>query len=127
MFTNHDKIKEQILFMITNGNIDCLVTRNTKYQPFGVSTVMQYKYSLPGIEIFYNKWFVENYEDASKMNLPGCEHHDQLVKGSGVNVLSKKLGLITFYGNDAQTIINACEHNNDLYELIVTNPLNFQR
>ena len=127
MFTNRDKIKEQILFMTTNKHVDCLVTKNERYKPVGVSVVMRYKYSLPDIDIFYDKWIVENYEDALKMNLPGCEHHDQLVKGSGVNVLSKKLGYFIFYEKDAETIINACEYNNDFYRLIVANPLNFQR
>ena len=104
MFTNRDKIKEQVEFFINNKETQCLISRNPNYEP-----------------VIYNKWFVECYDVAKQMNLPGCEHHGKLVKGTGVTALSKKMGIYTFYGKDANEIINACEFGRDLNAYMITN------
>lgn len=112
MFTNRDKIKELIHYFANNA--DCLIYENTNYKPVGVSVVLTYKYTFKDTEIVYNKWFVECADMAKKMGLPGTEHHNKLVTGSGVNVSSKRLGCYTFYGKDASDIIKDCEFNHDL-------------
>lgn len=121
MFTNRDKIKEQVEFFINNKETQCLISRNPNYEPVGVSIVLTYKYDIRDIEVIYNKWFVECYDVAKQMNLPGCEHHGKLVKGTGVTALSKKMGIYTFYGKDANEIINACEFGRDLNAYMITN------
>ena len=112
MFTNRDKLKELIETFVCNA--DCLVHENTNYKPVGVSVVLTYEYTFLDTQIVYDKWFVECADMAKKMGLPGTEHHNKLVKGSGVNVASARLGRYTFYGKDASDIINACESNRDL-------------
>lgn len=114
MFTKKDKVKERVISFVQNPETSCLVCKNNMYKPVGVSVVMTYTYNINDLEIFYDKWFVEDFEDAKRMNLPGCEHHDELIKGSGVTVLSKELGTFVFFGAQANEIINACELNRDL-------------
>lgn len=109
MFNKRDKVKELAVYFAKTPNVSCLISNNKKYEPVGVSVVKTYKYQVGSIEILYNKWFVEAFESAKQMNLPGCEHHDKLVKGSGVCVSSPEFGYLVFYGKDAQDIINACE------------------
>lgn len=113
MFSKRNKVKELAIYFAKTPNVSCLISDNKKYEPVGVSVVKTYKYQVNGIEILYNKWFVEAYEYAKQMNLPGCEHHDKLVKGSGVYVSSPEFGLLVFYGKDAQDIIDACESGCD--------------
>ena len=121
MFKTKDKIKEQIQYFISNTDVSCLVCRNKIYEPSGVSVVMTYKIEMNDIEIFYDKWYVENYEDAKRMNLPGTEHHNQLLKGSGVMVLSKQNGIYVFHGKDALEIINMCEQDRDMESYMIQN------
>ena len=109
MFTRHDKIKERIMFFTENQQISEQISKNQSFEPVGVSFVMKHRYKINNIEIVYNKWFVEAFELARQMNLPGCDHHNKLVSGSGVDVLTNDLGGATFYGKDALDIINACE------------------
>lgn len=109
MFSRHNKIKERILFFSENQSMVCQASKNQAFQPIGVSFVTTYRYTLNNIEIIYNKWVVESFELAKQMNLPGCEHHNKLVKGSGVLVSTKDLGTATFYGKDAMEIMDACE------------------
>jgi hypothetical protein len=121
MFTKKDKIKEFIEFSVQKPETQCMVFKNDKYAPIGVAVVMTYQYNLPeGIEIIYNKWYVECFDMAKRMGLPGTERHDNLVKGSGVNVYSKKSKNI-FYGKQAESIINTCELNRDIESCIVSN------
>ena len=109
MFNKRDKVKELAVYFAKTPDVSCLISNNKKYEPVGVSVVKTYKYQVGSIEIIYNKWFVEAFESARQMNLPGCEHHDKLVKGSGVLVSSPKFGTSVFYGKDAQDIMDACE------------------
>jgi len=109
MFSRRNKVKELAVYFAKTPDVSCLVTDNKNYEPVGVSVVKSYKYQVNGIEILFNKWFVEAFESAKQMNLPGCEHHDKLVKGSGVCVSSPNFGRLVFYGKDAQDIIDACE------------------
>ncbi len=127
MFSDKDKIKELIEFFAQGTNVEYLISQNQKYKPQGVSIVMTYKFEINHIEIFYDKWYVDCFEKAQKMQLPGCEHHGQLVKGSGVMVLSKKLGSYTFFGKDAQDIIRSCEEGRDLKAHMFTEPAVIQR
>jgi hypothetical protein len=113
MLTKKDKIKELAIYLVQNTTVSCLACENKAYEPVGVSKVMTFKYEMVDTEIMYDKWYVENFEVAKKMGLPGTEHHDQLVKGSGVKVFSKPQGAFTFYGHDANEIINACEFGRD--------------
>jgi len=119
MFTKRDKIKEFVQFFAKDASTQCLVFKNTHYKPVGVSIVVTYQYTIQDTEVIYNKWFVDGFDDAKKMGLPGTEHHNKLVKGSGVNVASTRLGRYTFYGKDASDIINACESNRDLTSQII--------
>lgn len=115
MFTQRDKVKEMAEYMVQNGNnVQCLVFRNMHFAPVGVSEVITCEYSVKDMRIVYNQWFVEGFEDARRMALPGIEHHGQLVKGSGVIVSTRKRGSTTFYGKDAVSIKDACELNRDL-------------
>ena len=113
MFTKRNKVKELAVYFAKTPDVSCLITDNKNYEPVGVSVVKSYKYQVNGIEILFNKWFVEAFESAKQMNLPGCEHHDKLVKGSGVCVFSPQFGRLIFYGKDAQDIIDACESGCD--------------
>ena len=74
-----------------------------------VAKVKLFKYNNEDILVQYKKWIVESYNLASQMELPGYKRHNELVKGSGVDVLSKKIGADIFYGQEAQDIIKACE------------------
>nr|MBQ0091394.1 hypothetical protein [Candidatus Enterousia merdequi] len=112
--TQKDKLKELTEFFVSGPQIDLVVTKDTKFEPVGVSVVVNFKYSSNDLQVCYKKWYVESFELANKMGLLGCEHHNKLVKGSGVFVLSRKLGANTFYDKDAQDIINACELNHDI-------------
>ena len=121
MFTERDKIKEFTEFFVQKPETQCMVFRNNNYAPMGASVVMTYQYNLPeGIEVIYNKWYVECFDMAKRMGLTGTEHHDKLLKGSGVNIRSKKSAYI-FYGKEAESIINACELNRDIESCIVSN------
>ena len=121
MFTTKDKVKELVEFFAQNADASCLVCQNQIYEPVGVSIVMTYKFEFNDMEIIYDKWYVQNFESAKKMKLSGTEHHDQLVKGSGVMVLSKKLGSYIFHGHDALEIINACEYGRDMESYMIQN------
>lgn len=119
MFTKHNKVKELAVYFAKTPYVSCFISDNKKIKPVGVSVVKSYKYKVNGIEILYDKWFVEAFESAKKMNLPGCEHHNELVKGSGVLVSSSQFGIMVFYGKDAQDIFNAYESgcNINLYDI----------
>ena len=121
MFTQRDKIKELAEYLVQDKNTQCLIFRNTNYQPSGVSEVITCEYSIKNMRIVYNEWFVEGFELAKKMELPGTERHGRLVKGSGVIVSTKKHGPYTFYGHDAISIKNACELNRDIASYIINN------
>ena len=121
MFSDKDKIKELVEFFAQHADASCLISENKMYKPVGISVVMTYKYSINDMEIIYDKWYVQNYDNVKNMGLPGTEHHDQLVKGSGVMVLSKKLGSFVFHGHDANDIINACEYGRDMESYMVQN------
>ena len=121
MFTKQDKIKEIVIFFAKSPDVSCLIHKNNRFPAVGASVVMTYKYSLNGLEVIYNKWFVENFNTAKQLKLAGCEHHNQLVKGSGVLVYSEKYGVINFYGKNAQDIINACEEGRDIKSYIIGN------
>jgi len=114
-------IKELMLHFIKHSDGNFLIHKNTAFAPVGVSIVMKYKYFTNDIEIIYNKWFVEGFDFAKKMNLPGTEHHGQLLKGSGVTIFFKKLGNFTFYGDNANDIINACEYGRDIESYMIQN------
>lgn len=113
MFSKHNKIKELAVYFAATPDVSCSVTNNKKFEPIGVSAVKTYKYKVNNMEILYNKWFVEAFESAQKMNLPGCERHNKLVQGSGVCVSSPELGFSVFHGKDAQDIIDAYESGCD--------------
>ena len=98
-----------------------MIFRNLHYKPVGASIVMTYQYNVNDIEITYDKWYVECFKEAKQYGLPGIEHHNKLVKGSGVNVISKKSMPYVFYGKDAEGIINACESKRDLEAYIIAN------
>ena len=119
MFTKRDKIKELINYF--GQNADYIVFENSGYKPVGVSKVLTFEFTFQDTEIVYNKWFVECFDKAKFMGLPGTEHHNKMVKGSGVNVISKRLGRYTFYGQEAQKIIDACESNRDITSNIILN------
>ena len=123
MFTQRDKIKELAEYLVQNKDTQCLAFRNTKYKPYGVSQVITCEYSTPkSLKIVYNEWFVEGFEMAKKMGLPGIEKHGNLVKGSGVVVSTMRTGgFYTFYGKDALSIKDACELNRDIESLIISN------
>ena len=121
MFTQRDKVKEYVEFFAQNPNTQCLIFKNVNYKPVGVSVVMRYHYDINGVEVSYDKWYVECFNEAKAFGLPGTEHHNKLVKGSGVNVISKKYMPYTFYGKEAEDIINACEINRDLDSIIMAN------
>ena len=120
MFTQRDKIKELAEYLVQDKDTQCIAFKNTKYKPFGVSEVITCEYSIKNLRIVYNEWFVEGFELASKMKLPGTEHHGTLVKGSGVTVTTKGKVPYTFYGKDALSIKNACEMNRDLSSYMLT-------
>ena len=120
MFTQRDKIKELAEFLVKGEATQCLAFRNTNYQPRGVSEVITCEYSIKTLRIVYNEWFVEGFELANKMKLPGTEYHGKLVKGSGVTVTTKDKGPYTFYGKDALSIKDACELNRDIASYILT-------
>lgn len=125
MLKNQDKILELVEFLVKTPGVSYLIYENTDYKAFKQPEefdnllMITYQFCVHDIEITYNKWFMEEFELAQKMDLPGCEHHNQLVKGTGVLVLSKKLGAFNFYGDRAKNIINACEENLDLQAHII--------
>ena len=121
MFTRYDKIKELVMFFSANPCLTCNVYKNKSFAPVGFSVVMTHKYRVNEIEIIYNKWFVESFELAKQMNLPGCDHHDKLVKGSGVFVSTKNLGTTIFYGRDAQDIVDAYEAGYNVQPFAIKN------
>lgn len=127
MFNKRDKVKELAVYFAKTPNVSCLINNNKKYEPVGVSVVKTYKYRVGSIEILYDKWFVEAFESAKQMNLPGCEHHDKLVKGSGVLVSTPKFGNTVFYGKDAQDIIDACESGCCPQKYIIKKQPQFQK
>ena len=113
MFTKRDCLKELTEYLVSNKNTQVetfLENKNNNHdKKYGFARVITYTYTNYGIEVVYNKWFVEGYDYAVKMGLPGCEYHDRLVAGTGVKVISKKFGNDIFYGRAAEEIINACE------------------
>ena len=123
MFTQRDKIKELAEYLVKNQNTQCLIFRNTSYGQKDCAEVLTCEYSTPkNLKIVYNEWFVEGFELAKKMELPGTERHGKLVKGSGVMVSTMRTGWVyTFYGKDALSIKNACELNRDMESLIISN------
>lgn len=115
MFTQRDKLKEMAEYLVQNdNNVQCLVFRNPHFAPVGVSMVITCEYSVKDMRIVYDQWFVEGFEDARRMALPGVEHHGQFVKGTGVIVSTRKFGPITFYGAPAISIKDACEQNRNI-------------
>ena len=114
MFTRKDRLKELAEYF--GACPDAVVTAvfNDKYpdhaKKYGIARRKTYTYTVPGLEIVYDKWFVDGYDCAIKMGLEGCEYHDCLVAGTGVMVVSKKFGREIFYGKSAQELINACEN-----------------
>jgi hypothetical protein len=121
MFTRKDKIKELAEVFAKSDKTECSMSQNKKYAPVGVSVVMTCKFENQGtVSITYDKWFVECFDMALSIGLPGTEHHDKLVKGSGVMVNTKNLGSYVFYGQDAMSIKSACEENRDLTSFILT-------
>ena len=123
MFTQRDKIKELAEYLVQNKDTQCLVFKNTNYGIKGCAEVLTCEYSTPkSLKIVYNEWFVEGFEMAKKMGLPGIEKHGNLVKGSGVVVSTMRTGgFYTFYGKDALSIKDACELNRDIESLIISN------
>lgn len=109
MFSKRERLKELAEFLVSTENTEFSSDFNDSYEKRGVARVKIYRYSISDLQIIYEKWFVECYELASKMGLPGCELHDKLVAGTGVMILSKQLGSEIFYGHNATDIINACE------------------
>ena len=121
MITQKGKIKEMAEFLIKNNSeTQCLVFKNPNYKPVGVSEVITCEYSVKDMRIVYNEWFVEGFELAQQMNLPGTEHHGNLVKGSGVTITTKNRGPFIYYGKDALSIKNACEINRDLSSYLLS-------
>ena len=121
MFTQRNKIKELTEYLVENNSeTQCIIFKNHNYKPVGVSEVITCEYSIENIRVVYNEWFVEGFELANKMHLPGTEHHGNLVKGSGVTVSTKNKGRFIFYGNDALAIKDACELNRDLGSYLTT-------
>ena len=122
MFTRRDKIKELAEYLVKNENTQCLIFKNTNYGIKDCAEVLTCEYTIPkNLKIVYNEWFVEGFEIAKKMKLPGTEKHGKLVKGSGVIISTRKAGTYTFYGKDALSIKNACELNRDMESLIISN------
>lgn len=113
MFTRKDKLKELAEYLVSNPDTSVdtvLEDKNNKHdKKYGFARVMTYTYATYGIEVVYNKWFIEGYEYAVEMGIPGCEYHNRLVAGTGVKVVSKKFGNDIFYGRAAEEIIRACE------------------
>lgn len=123
MFTQRDKIKELAEYLVQDKDTQCLVFKNTNYGIKGCAEVLTCEYSTPKyLKIVYDEWFVEGFEMAKKMGLPGIEKHGNLVKGSGVVVSTMRTGgFYTFYGKDALSIKDACELNRDIESLIISN------
>jgi len=128
MFTKKDKIKELTEYSIKKPATQFCVSKNNKYPQIGVSIVVNCTYanSDDDIMVTYKKHFVECYDMAKSMNLVGCEQHNKLVRGSGVNVISKHFAPTVFYGKSAYEIIDACESGRDLQSYI-DNQLSHQR
>ena len=122
MFTLKDKIKELAEYFAEDANTSCFIYKNTKYAPIGVSEVVTCKFRTPNnIEIVYDKWFVECFDEAKAMNLPGIERNEKFVQGTGVTVFAPTKGIFTYYGKDALSIKNACETNRELASYMLKN------
>ena len=106
---NPNGIKEIAIFIISGIDTQCCVC-DTDKPPYGCARIKSFTYSNCDMEIIYNKWVVESYELAARSKVVGYEKHNRLVSGTGVMVLSKKLGSYTFFGRNANEIIAACEH-----------------
>ena len=109
MFSDRDRIKEVTTYLMEIPNVQMTISTSEKYEQKGVAVVKTFVYNIGDTQVVYDKWIVESFAKANQMQLPGCEYHNKLVGGSGVNVLSKKMGSYVFYGKDAQDIINSCE------------------
>ena len=114
--TNTDKLKEFVMFLAMSKDLQCCISDTQPSKQHGVAYLKSFSYSIGDLLITYNKYVVENYEDAKRMGLEGCDYHDKLI--GGVMVLSKKFGSKTFYGKNARDIINTCEdsYNKILFE-----------
>ena len=121
MFTQKNKIKELAEYLVRHDqDVQCLVFRNKHFPQVGVSEVITCEYNIKDMRIVYNQWFVEGFEMAKQMALPGTEHHGKLVKGSGVVISTEKRGQYTYYGADAMFIKDACELNRDLQSYLLS-------
>lgn len=109
MFSKRERLKELAEYLVSAEDTEYSCDFNDNYKSHGIARVKTHRYSTYGLQVIYEKWFVEGYELASKMGLSGCELHDKLVAGTGVTVVSKKFGSDVFYGRSATDIINACE------------------
>ena len=127
MLTTKDKIKERVIYFSQLPSVVYSVYQNKdsvklqKLNGFENLVAMTYKYTINDIEIAYEKWFMQGFELASKMNIPGCEHHDKLIRGTGVNITLRNNGKFVFHGQDANDIINAFEKNCDIQSYIMEN------
>ena len=129
MFTNTDRIKELAEFLVKNSETEVFLApmhdKNNEIVREGVAVATEFQYHFGEFLVHYSKWIVENYKDASTMRLQGCEKHNSLIRGSGVEVFSKKLGSRAFYGAQAFDIIDVCEKAH--FDKIQKMTNNFQR
>ena len=106
-----DRLKELTIYLVTSANVQHNVTDNKHYPPHGVAYAKRFSYSAGDLYVTFDKWVVDNFETASKMELDGCKYNGRLI--GGVTVLSKKLGSCMFYGEKAKEIVSACERGSE--------------
>ena len=126
-FTTRDKIKERVLYLASSPYTGCSVFESKdaeqlkKQNGFDNLTVIVCKYQTDCFLLEYTKWFMQGFELAQKMGLPGCEHHNTLIQGTGVKVQTIDFGSFNFYGKDAYEIMNAYEESRDIQSYIINN------
>ena len=120
MLTPKDKAKELVEYFAQSDKTQCFVFKNYKYKNYGVSEVITCQFSLPGLfKVVYDQRFVESFDLAKKMDLPGIEKHGKLI--SPVTIEAPNLGVFQFKGQPAISIKSACELNRDLMTYLISN------
>ena len=124
MFTNHDRAKEQAEFIAKCPETEMYIENFLETESCGVASAKTFIYRNKLAQIEYTKWIVEGADFAIQMRLPGSEKHNLLIQGSGVKFFSETLNhSYTFYKQEAQDIIDACEQNRMEKIAIMTNNL----
>lgn len=122
MLTKKDKAKELVEYFAQSDETQCFVFKNNTYKNYGVSEVITCEFSIPGLfKVVYDQRFVESFDLAKKMNLPGIEKHGKLI--SPVTVDAPNCGIFQFKGEAACSIKSALELNRDLMTHLLSNSL----